>query len=146
MGGKRYIVEVNLAAQFDIARPTNNYSSLLNIFPLIFVGKSEEMKKILRLMCTAMKVSMKKMDLSVPPWRRSGYVQAKWLGSYKRTTNEVSTKKKDHGDVVFATRRSIVNEFDGKFVIKAYNNCRDNFEKKGKPVFRVGLLATALNS
>ncbi|KAK4259091.1 hypothetical protein QN277_005459 [Acacia crassicarpa] len=145
MGCKqRYIVEVNLVGEFEIARPTNYYTSLLNTFPVIFVGKVEELKKIVRLMCIAMKASMKRMDLLLPPWRRRGYLQAKWLGSYKRTTNEVSTRKKDdqprNEDV---SGRSSITGFEAKFV-KIYN-CRDDYGKT-KPGFRVGLLATALNS
>jgi uncharacterized protein (TIGR01615 family) len=81
--GKRYIVEVSLATEFEIARPTNQYSILLNIFPIIFVGKMEELKRIVRLMCYAIKGSMKKMDLHIPPWRRNLYMQTKWFSSYK---------------------------------------------------------------
>ncbi|XP_028791547.1 uncharacterized protein LOC114747393 [Neltuma alba] len=145
MGGKRYIVEVNLAGEFEIARPTNYYCSLLRHFPVIFVGKLEELKKIVRLMCTAIKASMKSVDLFVPPWRRHGYVRAKWFSSYRRTTNEVSARKDDviPGNEDVSPRRSIINGFEAKFV-KAYN-CRDDYGKT-KPGFRVGLLATALNS
>lgn len=86
-GGSRYIVEIFLAREFEIARPTSKYRSLLNIFPEIFVGNLEELKGVVKLMCSAMKESMKKRNMHVPPWRRNGYMQAKWFGSYKRTTN-----------------------------------------------------------
>ncbi|XP_038881327.1 uncharacterized protein LOC120072874 [Benincasa hispida] len=87
-GGNRYIVEIFLAREFEIARPTSKYISLLNIFPEIFVGNLEELKQVVKLMCSAMKESMKKRNMHVPPWRRNGYMQAKWFGSYKRTTNQ----------------------------------------------------------
>ncbi|GAU14683.1 hypothetical protein TSUD_203320, partial [Trifolium subterraneum] len=45
-GGNRYIVEISLMAEFEIARPTHQYSSLLDVFPLVFVGKVEEIKKV----------------------------------------------------------------------------------------------------
>ncbi|KAE8647647.1 uncharacterized protein LOC101205314 [Cucumis sativus] len=86
-GGNRYIVEIFLAREFEIARPTSKYVSLLNTFPEIFVGTLDELKHVVKLMCSAMKESMKKMNMHVPPWRRNGYMQAKWFGSYKRTTN-----------------------------------------------------------
>ncbi|GMI93276.1 hypothetical protein like AT1G12030 [Hibiscus trionum] len=87
--GTRHIVEVNLVAQFEIARPTSSYASLLEIIPPIFVGKPEELKRVVKLMCKAMRESMKAKDMHLPPWRRNGYVQSKWFARYKRTVNEV---------------------------------------------------------
>lgn len=86
-GGNRYIIEIFLAREFEIARPTSKYTSLLNKFPEIFLGNLEELKQVVKLMCSAMKESMKMKNMHVPPWRRNGYMQAKWFGSYKRTTN-----------------------------------------------------------
>lgn len=31
--------------------------------------------------------------MAMPPWRRNGYMTAKWFGSYKRTTSAVSAGK-----------------------------------------------------
>ncbi|GAA0170084.1 hypothetical protein LIER_24426 [Lithospermum erythrorhizon] len=87
--GTRYIVEVSLASEFEIARQTGHYTSLLQLFPTIFVGEIRKLKKIVRLMCNSIKLSMKTEDIPVPPWRRYAYMQAKWLGPYRRTTNEV---------------------------------------------------------
>lgn len=127
-GGNRYIVETSLMAEFEIARPTNQYTSLLDVFPLVFVGKVEELKRVVRIMCSAIKDSMKTMDMHVPPWRRNSYMQAKWFNQYKRTTNEV------------ATRKSI--GFEGR-PLKAYN-LRDNFGSKID--VRVGQLTAAFNA
>ena len=138
VSGNRYIVEVSLAREFEIARPSDQYASLVNVFPRIFVGKVEELKKVVRLMCTAIKVSMKSMALHVPPWRRNGYMQSKWFGSYKRTTNEVPTKKAQ-SDEGLAGKRSI--GFEALPSISYY--CRDNFASKVG--LRVGLLTAAIN-
>ncbi|XP_057434175.1 uncharacterized protein LOC130726871 [Lotus japonicus] len=91
--GKRYIVEVSLASEFEIARPTHEYTSLLEVFPVIFVGKVEELKRVVRLMSSEIKGSMKKRDQHMPPWRRNVYMQAKWFSSYKRTTNAVASRE-----------------------------------------------------
>ncbi|KAG9141614.1 hypothetical protein Leryth_022373, partial [Lithospermum erythrorhizon] len=73
----RFIIEVSLATHFEIAKPTDSYISLLQLFPQIFVGEVQEIKKI---------ESMNKGGmLSIPPWRRFAYMQAKWVGPYKRT-------------------------------------------------------------
>lgn len=36
-----------------------------------------------------MRQSLKKKEMHVPPWRTNAYMQTKWFGSYKRTTNGV---------------------------------------------------------
>ena len=94
IAGNRYIVEVFLAGEFEIARATEDYTSLLEIFPPIFVGKQEELKRIVRIMCRAIKGSMKSVEMHVPPWRRNGYMQEKWFGSYKRTTAAAAPARK----------------------------------------------------
>ncbi|KAM1456249.1 hypothetical protein ACFX1R_006386 [Malus domestica] len=90
LNGTRYVVEPFLVGQFEIARPTTRYTSLLEVFPNTFVGEVDELKKIVRLMCTAIKKSMKSVDMPMPPWRRNGYMQAKWFESYNRTTTSVT--------------------------------------------------------
>ena len=131
-GGNRYIVETSLMAEFEIARPTNQYTSLLDVFPLVFVGKVEELKRVVRTMCSAIKDSMKTMDMHVPPWRRNSYMQAKWFNTYKRTINEVATRKSITFEAKPLKARSL----------KAYN-CKDIYGSK--IAFRVGYLTTTLN-
>ncbi|KAL7084199.1 hypothetical protein ACP275_14G210500 [Erythranthe tilingii] len=92
-GGSRYIVQVLLDGEFTIARPSGGYASLLEILPPVFVGKPEELKQVVRLMCTAVRKSMTIAGIHLPPWRRHDYIQNKWFGSYKRTTNEILSRK-----------------------------------------------------
>ncbi|KAF3587692.1 hypothetical protein F2Q69_00026558 [Brassica cretica] len=93
----RFIVETNLAGEFEIARPTTRYISLLAQLPSVFVGTPEELKQLVRIMSLEIRRSMKRAKIHVPPWRRNGYMQAKWFGHYKRTSNEVVTKVKSCG-------------------------------------------------
>ncbi|KAI6704117.1 hypothetical protein NL676_013253 [Syzygium grande] len=86
----RYIIEVSLAGEFEIARPTDRITSLLKLFPPIFIGRLEDLKQVVRIMSTAIRQSLKKRDLLVPPWRKNSYLQNKWFSSYKRTTKGVS--------------------------------------------------------
>lgn len=132
----RYIVEINLAAELEIARPTSSYISLLNVFDPIFVGKAEQLKQIVRLICHAARRSMKKIDLHIPPWRRNCYMQLKWFATYKRTTNEVPGNSKSNK--VFSVKRSV--GFEAAPVKSFY--CRDNFAVKMGT--KVGHLTTAL--
>ncbi|CAN1297093.1 hypothetical protein LINPERPRIM_LOCUS23334, partial [Linum perenne] len=89
---RRYIVEVNLAAEFDVARPTTFHTKMLSSIPEVYVGKAEELRKIVKLMCGAVTQSMKAAKMQVPPWRRSSFMEAKWFSPYKRTVNSVSSE------------------------------------------------------
>lgn len=86
---RRYFVDLDFAAEFEIARPSVHYSKLLESLPRVFVGSGDELKRIVRAMCEAAKRSLKITDLSIPPWRKNRYMQNKWFGPYRRTTNLV---------------------------------------------------------
>ncbi|KAL5729779.1 hypothetical protein ACHQM5_002680 [Ranunculus cassubicifolius] len=129
----RYIVEVNLAGEFVIARPTGYYQSLLDVFPPIFVGESDNLKQVVKLMCTALKKSLKNSDIHMPPWRKNGYMLAKWFGSYKRTTNAVARKRMN----VLADRRSV----GFQMTPTVFNYCGDGL--RSNEYLRVGNLAQA---
>ncbi|KAL6549940.1 hypothetical protein OROMI_020428 [Orobanche minor] len=91
--GNRYIIEVCLAGEFAIARPTDSYAALLQVFPPIFVGKPDELRQVVKVMCGAIRKSMKSVGILVPPWRCLTYMQSKWFSSYERTTNEIASRR-----------------------------------------------------
>ncbi|KFK40602.1 hypothetical protein AALP_AA2G016900 [Arabis alpina] len=124
---KRYIVETNLSGEFEIARPTKRYVSILNQVPRVFVGTPEELKQLVRIMCCEMRRSMKQVGIHVPPWRRNGYMQAKWFGFYKRiSSNEM-------------VNRSSIDT-------TTFKGCKEEFwEAKGLNVM-VGQLTVAFNA
>ncbi|XP_039070308.1 uncharacterized protein LOC120217174 [Hibiscus syriacus] len=144
VNGTRYIIEVNLAGEFEIARPTTSYASLIGVFPTIFVERPERMKQIVRLMCKAMRKSMKSRDMKMAPWRQHGYMQAKWFAAYKRTTDEISSRNKspkNNDAVAAAAKRSV----GFKELPTISYCCRENIvaDKAG---LRVGYLSAALNA
>lgn len=142
VGVTRYIVEVSLAGEFEIARATPCYASLLENFPRVFVGKVEELKQVVKIMNRAMKKSMKKMDIYVPPWRRLAYMEAKWFGSYyKRTTNEQNNYQKSSFDSSsFSKKRNV--GFVPMQAISFY--CRKNSIASNSGI-KIGNLAATLN-
>lgn len=141
VNGTRYIVEVYLVEEFEIARPTSQYASLLEYFPKIYVGKLGELKQTVRIMSRAIKQSMKSKDMAMPPWRRKGYMTAKWFGSYKRTTNAVPTgKASEQDDDALSTKRRV--GFEALASTSYY--CRDGMAKGIG--LRVGLLTAAFES
>ncbi|KAJ0530748.1 hypothetical protein HanRHA438_Chr10g0464491 [Helianthus annuus] len=96
ISSNRYIIDPAFVSEFTIARPTKTYQSLLETIPKITVIKPNELKKLVRLMCAAMRDSLKARNIVVSPWRKNGYMQTKWLGSYKRTTNPLKLTEMRH--------------------------------------------------
>lgn len=85
---ERLIVDIDFRSQFQIARSTGHYGAVLNMLPVIFVGKEDRLQQIVGIVCDAARQSLKKKGLHIPPWRSFEYMRAKWLSPYKRTTNE----------------------------------------------------------
>lgn len=75
----RLIVDMDFRSQFELARPTQTYKELINILPSVFVGTEERLDKIISLLCSAAKKSLKEKGLHIPPWRKAKYMQSKWL-------------------------------------------------------------------
>lgn len=76
---KRLIVDMDFKSQFLLARPTESYREMTEALSSIFVGSEDKLKKIISMLCSAAKESMRERGLHVPPWRKQGYMQNKWL-------------------------------------------------------------------
>ncbi|KAA8543554.1 hypothetical protein F0562_021700 [Nyssa sinensis] len=87
----RYFIDLDFSGQFEIARPTNQFERLLQFLPRVFIGKSEELKQIVKVMSDAAKRSLKNRGLHLPPWRKNRFMQNKWFGPYRRTVNVIPT-------------------------------------------------------
>jgi uncharacterized protein (TIGR01615 family) len=88
----RYLVEIEFRAQFEIAKPTRQFSEILNSVPGVFVGGEIEMKRSVSILCDAAKRCFRSRDVSIPPWRRNRFMQNKWFAPYERTANPVHGK------------------------------------------------------
>jgi len=96
----RYLVDLDFASEFEITRPTREYTRGLQLLPNVFVGNEENLRTIVRESCDAAKRSMKSRGLSLPPWRRSSYLQHKWFGPYKRKVGSSLGVKPLNSDAV----------------------------------------------
>ncbi|KAK2384824.1 putative transmembrane protein [Trifolium repens] len=83
----RLIVDIDFKSQFELARPTEYYKELTNSLPLIFVGRENKLSKIISLLCSAAKQSLREKGLHVPPWRTNAYMQSKWLSRCHKEPN-----------------------------------------------------------
>ncbi|KAE9600824.1 hypothetical protein Lal_00011189 [Lupinus albus] len=86
---RRYFVDIDFAGQFEIARPTRNYSEVVSYVPGVFIGTEEELKRTVSIICGVAKKCFKCRGLSLPPWRKEQYMKKKWFAPYRRTTNPV---------------------------------------------------------
>ncbi|RRT62017.1 hypothetical protein B296_00043749 [Ensete ventricosum] len=69
------IVDINIVIEFEIAKPTTDYMTLLRVLSVVFIG------------------IIKGAGMHVLPWRWRDYVEAKWFNSYGRTTDGVFAKE-----------------------------------------------------
>ncbi|KAH9331885.1 hypothetical protein KI387_003993, partial [Taxus chinensis] len=86
----RVLVDIDFRAQFEIARPTAQYATLVELLPTLFVGRADNLRDMIKIMSEAAKRTLKAKGMHLPPWRKNRYAQAKWLGAYKRITNPVA--------------------------------------------------------
>ncbi|KAJ6412252.1 hypothetical protein OIU84_005334 [Salix udensis] len=95
IAGQRLLIDVDFRSEFEIARSTKTYKSLLQTLPYIFVGKADRLQKIIAIVSDAAKQSLKKKGMPIPPWRKAEYIKAKWLSPHLRTTPPLSSKETD---------------------------------------------------
>lgn len=83
----RYIVDLGFAAEFEVARATEEYGIVAAALPAVMVASPEQVRSAVRIMSEAARRSLKSRGMSIPPWRKKSYMMAKWLGFYRRTVN-----------------------------------------------------------
>nr|ABK27021.1 unknown [Picea sitchensis] len=105
----RLIVDLDFKAQFEIARPTREYSTLLGLLPKIYVGRDHRLQSIVKIMCEGVKNSLKKIGMHLPPWRKYKYMHSMWLGSYKRTA-ACNSLQDGHDSNMTSTETSPITE------------------------------------
>ncbi|CAL0333860.1 unnamed protein product [Lupinus luteus] len=87
-GEVKVVIELSLRGEFEMARANEEYNQLLSKLPEVFVGKSERLKVLVKIMCSAAKKCMKDKKMHLAPWRKQKYMLAKWVGTYDRSILE----------------------------------------------------------
>ncbi|EEF41387.1 uncharacterized protein LOC8274718 [Ricinus communis] len=126
---ERLLIDIDFRSEFEIARSTKAYKSLLQTLPYIFVGKADRLQKIISLVSDAAKQSLKKKGMHIPPWRKAEYVKAKWLSPHIRATpekeqflNEFEPSQEDNSleDSLFALSSEGSVEEENSSVVKEW--------------------------
>jgi len=81
------IIELNFRAQFEMGKASEDYNRLVKKLPEVYVGKAERLSNIIKIMCMAAKRCLKENKMHMGPWRKHKYMQAKWLGPFKRNSS-----------------------------------------------------------
>ncbi|KAK2998482.1 hypothetical protein RJ639_023951 [Escallonia herrerae] len=84
-GEIRIVIELNFRGEFEMARAGEEYNRLANKLPVVFVGKIERLRALIKILCAASKRCMKERKMHMAPWRKQKYMQAKWHGKRERS-------------------------------------------------------------
>ena len=76
----RVIIELNFQAEFEMMKASQEYNHLISRLPKIYVGKTERLESLIKILCSASKKCMKDRKMHIAPWRKLKYMQAKWHG------------------------------------------------------------------
>ncbi|XP_038900827.1 uncharacterized protein LOC120087891 [Benincasa hispida] len=97
---KRVIIDIEFKAQFEVARATEEYKQLTEALPTVFVGSEERVKRIISVLCSAAKQSLKESGLHIPPWRTSTYMHCKWLHRSHSISNNNNNHKETNNNFI----------------------------------------------
>ncbi|XP_047334275.1 uncharacterized protein LOC124937974 [Impatiens glandulifera] len=84
---ERLLIDIDFKSEFEIARSTSSYKTILQALPMIFVGKTDRLQQMILTISEAARQSLKKKGMHIPPWRKAEYMTAKWLSPYTRITS-----------------------------------------------------------
>ncbi|CAN6327587.1 unnamed protein product [Urochloa humidicola] len=80
----RVVIEPGFRGEFEMARGGAEYRALVAALPEVFVGRSERLRAVVRVMCDAARQCARDNGLHMAPWRKQRYMEAKWLGTPER--------------------------------------------------------------
>ncbi|KAL6315717.1 hypothetical protein AAG906_006579 [Vitis piasezkii] len=69
-----------IRTEFEMVKACDEYRRLIAQLPKSYIGKSDYLNAILRVVCDAAKRSMKEQKIHMGPWRKRSFMQMKWSG------------------------------------------------------------------
>lgn len=79
-----FLIELGLRDEFKMAKASDEYHTLTDQLPEIFIGKSDHLNAMVRVLCEAAKRSTAEMKMHLGPWRKRSFMQRKWSGSQEK--------------------------------------------------------------
>lgn len=81
------VIELSFRAEFEIAKGSEEYKRLIGRLPEVYVGKTERLRSLIKILCIAAKKCLRDKKMHMAPWRKHKYMQAKWLGTCDRSNS-----------------------------------------------------------
>lgn len=75
---KQYVVDPLFKEQFEIAKPSQRYATLLAALPDVFVGPEENIIPLVSFLSAELAASFKATGAVLPPWRQTASMLSKW--------------------------------------------------------------------
>ncbi|XP_010489008.1 PREDICTED: uncharacterized protein LOC104766760 [Camelina sativa] len=117
-GEMRVVIELSFRAEFEIAKGSEEYKRLVSRLPEVYVGKTERLRSLIKILCIAAKKCLRDKKMHMAPWRKHKYMQAKWLGTCDRSSSleaAVSEAMEPENWVPVAKPRVSMLNYDGLF-------------------------------
>ncbi|KAG7579889.1 PDDEXK-like [Arabidopsis thaliana x Arabidopsis arenosa] len=115
-GEMRVVIELSFRAEFEIAKGSEEYKRLVSRLPEVYVGKTERLRSLIKILCIAGKKCLRDKKMHMAPWRKHKYMQAKWLGTCDRSSSleaAVSEAMEPENWVPVAKPRVSMLNYDG---------------------------------
>ncbi|CAA0809838.1 Protein of unknown function (DUF506 [Striga hermonthica] len=77
----KFVVELGFQDEFKMAKACDEYNKLTDQLPEIYIGKTEHMNAVIRVVCDAAKKSAKERKIHLGPWRKRDFMEMKWRES-----------------------------------------------------------------
>lgn len=97
--GASFVVDPSFADQFQIAKPTLRYESILACLPSVLVIPEDRIPPLVTFLCAELAAAFKASNTVVPPWRQAGSMLSKWQP--RKSMDLPST------DITMPARRSV---------------------------------------
>eukprot|EP01025_Chloroclados_australasicus_P002023 TRINITY_DN10474_c0_g1_i4.p1 TRINITY_DN10474_c0_g1~~TRINITY_DN10474_c0_g1_i4.p1 ORF type:complete len:411 (-),score=61.45 TRINITY_DN10474_c0_g1_i4:1942-3174(-) len=92
-----YIIDPTFKAQFAVAHPSEQYQTLLDSLPDLYVAREDSLVMLVHFLCKQMEKSFLEMGDIMPPWRSRSAVLSMWKPrrSLDQTPREIATNPYD---------------------------------------------------
>ncbi|KAJ4888846.1 hypothetical protein Rs2_28594 [Raphanus sativus] len=118
-GEMRVVIELSFRAEFEIAKGGEEYKRLISRLPEVYVGKTERLRSLIKILCIAGKKCLRDKKMHMGPWRKHKYMQAKWLRTCDRSSSleaaMVSETTEPENWVPLVKPRVSMLNYDGSF-------------------------------
>ncbi|GER27588.1 hypothetical protein STAS_03290 [Striga asiatica] len=76
-----FVVELGFRDEFKMGKACDEYNKLTEPLPEVYIGKTEHLNAVIRVVCDAAKESAREGKIHIGPWRKREFMEMKWSAS-----------------------------------------------------------------